>query len=336
MKEYVNPQCFVNQRKNNMKLLAVIPALLAVSFAACKPAKKPLVDRFVTPEVRDNGEKIVFPDGAAGRERIKTGQFGSGKEFINIQAPAHVLANINTSVSGGRRVVFESAELNTVWAAYQRARNQHNRAAKNLNRIRDMYKLQVATEKDTIEAEADAGNSRAEMAEAEAKLRAVGFNPSDLHRVGGSVAWLVADVSESKLDSTRRGKKVKIVFNSFPDIDIKGTVEAIGDNVDPVTRTAKVRIAVPDAKHKYKPGMFAKVQFLDDAKPALVVPFSAIFSVEGESYVFIETAPNEFSKRKVVTGSSSVDQVEILEGIKKDERVVMEGTMLLKGLSIGY
>lgn len=318
-----------------MKILVILPAIAAIAFGACKPAKKPQADRFVNPVVKDNGEKIIFPEGAAGLDRIKTGQFGSGKEFINIQAPAHVLANINTS-GGARLVLFESAELNTVWAAYQRARNQANRAAKNLNRIRDMYKLQVATEKDTIEAEADAGNSRAEMAEAEAKLRAVGFNPGDLGRVGGSVAWLVADVSESKLASTRRGKKVKIVFNSFPDVDIKGTVEAIGDNVDPVTRTAKVRIAVPDAKHKYKPGMFAKVQFLDDAKPALVLPFSSIFSVEGESFVFVETAPNEFSKRKVVTGSSSVEQVEILEGIKKEERVVMEGTMLLKGLSIGY
>ena len=327
----INQMLFLNQ----WILLASI-GFLSIYSIGCTDKPKPVLSKWVMPQVKENGEKIFFPEGAAGLERIKTGKFGTGKEFINIQAPARVLASISTSVSGGRIVLFESADLNATYASYVRAKNQYNRAAKNLERIRDMFKMQVATEKDVIEAEAEAGNSRAEVAEAEAKLRAVGFNPNDLSHVGGSVIWLVADVSESKLDTTKRGKKVKIIFNSFPDLDLKGTIEALGDNVDPVTRTAKVRIAMANPGQRIKPGMFARVQFLDDHKAGMVLPYTAIFSVEGESFVFVETAPGEFTKRKVVTGSSSVEQVEILEGVKKNETIVLEGTMLLKGLSIGY
>lgn len=320
-------------KTSNYRIILFLGAMAAAT--NCKE-KKPEKPKWVNPEVLDNGEKIFFPEGAAGRERIKTSKFGVGKEFIQIQAPARVLASISTSVSGGRIVLFESPELNTTYASYVRARNQYHRSSKNLGRIRDMYKLEVATEKDTIEAEAEAGNSHAEVAEAEAKLRAVGFNPRDLGRSQGSVVWVIADISESKLDTTKRGKKVKLIFNSFPDVDYHGTIEAIGDNIDPATRTVKVRIVLPNKKSLLKPGMFAQAQFADDHRAGLVLPFTSIFTVEAESFAFIETEANTFVRKKIVIGNSNADYVEILEGLKKGDTVVTEGVMLLKGLSVGY
>lgn len=309
---------------------------ILTSLAACG-GKPKAVTVYVAPEIREKGEVIFFPEGAQGRVRIETRPFGAGKEFIQIQAPARVVATVGHSVSsGGRIVLFESAELNTAYATYKQARNAGARASKNLKRIKDMYSMQVATEKDVIEAETEAGNSSAMVAESEGKLRAAGVNPNELNNYGSNVVWLIADVSESRLDTCKSGKPVNVTFNSFPDAKIKGKVQAVGDNVDPATRTVKVRIILQNRNGKFKPGMFAKVEFLDDQKAPLVLPFTSIFTVEGENFAFVETEKDTFKKRPVVIGNSNADYVEILQGLRNGENVVTEGVMFLKGLSVGY
>lgn len=196
--------------------------------------------------------------------------------------------------------------------------------------------MQVATERDIIEAETEAGNTGAQVAESEGKLRAAGVNPSDLNNYGSNIAWLIADITESRFDTTKAGKAVNIIFNSFPDKKLKGKVQAVGDNVDPVTRTVKVRIILPNAGHKFKPGMFARVEFIDDQKAPMVLPFTSIFTIEGENFVFVEETKDFFRKKPVVIGSSNADYVEILQGGNKGQSVVTEGVLLLKGLSVGY
>lgn len=316
-----------------LKYFAIILGLLA---PACgKKAPPPVI--YVAPEIKEKGEVIFFPEGAQGRARIATRPFGTGKEFIQILAPARVVATVSHSVSSGSRIVlFESADLNTAYSMYKQARNAASRSSKNLKRVKDMYAMQVATEKDVIEAEADAGNSSAQVAESEGKLRAAGVNPSELNNYGSNIVWMIADVSESRLDTCRAGKAVNIVFNSFPDLKMKGKVQAVGDNVDPTTRTVKVRVIFPNHQGKFKPGMFAKVEFLDDQKAPLVLPFTSIFTVEGQNYVFVEEQKDTFRKKAVVIGNSNDEYVEILQGLKKGDSVATEGVMFLKGLSVGF
>jgi membrane fusion protein, heavy metal efflux system len=317
-----------------MKGLLSYSAFLVL--VACGPKAKPATV-YIAPEIKEKGEVIFFPEGAQGRVRIETRPFGSGKEFIQIQAPARVVATVGRSVSsGGKIVLFESADLNTAYATYRQARNASSRASKNLKRVKDMYSMQVATERDIIEAETEAGNSGAQVAESEGKLRAAGVNPSDLNNYGSNIVWMIADISESRLDTCRAGKSVNIIFNSFPDKKMKGKVQAVGDNVDPATRTVKVRVIFPNENGKFKPGMFAKVEFIDDQKAPMVLPFTSIFTVESQNYVFVEEAKDTFRKKTVVIGNSNDEYVEILQGIKKGDSVVTEGVMLLKGLSVGF
>lgn len=326
----------ISTKENTMKKILFNSAILAAVLAACGPkAKAPTV--YIAPEVREKGEVIFFPEGAQGRARIETRPFGSGKEFIQIQAPARVVATVSHSVSsGGRIVLFESADLNTAYSTYKQARNAASRTSKNLKRVRDMYAMQVATERDIVEAEADASNSGAQVAESEGKLRAAGVNPSELNNYGSNIVWMIADISESRLDATKAGRTVNVIFNSFPDKKMRGKVQAVGDNVDPATRTVKVRVIFPNEKGKFKPGMFAKVEFVDDQKAPLVLPFTSIFTVESQNYVFVEEGKDTFRKKTVVIGNSNDEYVEILQGLQKGDSVVTEGVMLLKGLSVGF
>lgn len=318
--------------KTKKLILLVALALLA----SCAKKENPRTV-YVPPEVKDNGDIIYFPPGAQARARIETQAFGKGEKFIQIEAPARIVATVGRSVSsGGRIVLFESADLNTAYATYRQARNAINRATKNLRRVKDMYSMEVATERDIIEAETEQGNASANVAEAEGKLRAAGINPTDLNKYGSNVAWLIADISESRFDTTKSGTPVHITFESYPDKKFKGRVQAVGDNIDPETRTVKVRILLPNTHNTLKPGMFAKVEFLGDMLAPMVVPFTSVFTVEGVNFVFVEEAKDTFRKTNVVLGNSNVNYVEILSGLKKGATVATEGGIFLKGLSVGF
>ncbi len=286
----------------------------------------------------DNGLRIEFKPKSPGLEIVKSTVIGGGGEFVSLEAPARIIASASPSVSNGSRIIlFESSELNDLYVGYVHSKNKVYRSRKNLNRIEDMYKHRVATEKDLVEAETELGNDSAELAEFEGKLRAQGLNPNELASGGNNKSWIISDVPESQISSLNKGKKVKLEFASFPEEEFVGVAEAIGDNVDPLTRTAKMRIAVVNVGYKLKPGMFGTVRFPEETEGnTVVLPYNAIVTVEGKNYVFVEEYPLNFKRREVVLGVSTKERVNVIEGLKSGEKVVIQGSILLKGLSFGF
>jgi len=304
-------------------------------FVSCKKTQVEPPKNY-RPVISEEGLKIKFDPESPGLNQIKVSKFGEGEGFITIAAPSRVIASVSTSVSGGRIVLFESPEINALYASYQMSKTALTRSSKNLARVQDMFKNQVATQKDIIEAEAAVNSDQAEVSEFEGKLRAIGFNPSELQSVFPNTVLLICDIPETNMSVIKKGKEVKVHFASFPDQVLKGKADAIGDNVDPRTRTVKVRVSLPNKESKFKPGMFAKVEFGDEAKDVAVIPFSSVVTVEGKAYVFVQTTPGEFVRRPVVLGNSGSDNVSIVQGLFPGEEVVTGGAMLLKGLSFGY
>lgn len=316
-------------------ILNILLLVAISSFVACKKTQVEQPKNY-RPVISDEGKKIVFDPDSPGLGQIKVSKFGEGEGFITIAAPSRVIASISTSVSGGRIVLFESPDINGMYASYQVSKTSLIRASKNLSRVQDMYKNQVATQKDIIEAEAAVNSAQAETSEFEGKLRALGFNPSELQFVNSNIVWLICDIPETNMSVVKKGKEVKVHFASFPELTLKGKADGIGDNVDPLTRTVKVRVSLPNKENKFKPGMFAKVDFGDEVKDVAVIPFSSVVTVEGQAYVFVQASPGEFIRRPVVLGNSGSDNVSIVQGLFPGEEVVTGGAMLLKGLSFGY
>ncbi len=288
--------------------------------------------------VHDKGLRIEFFADSPGLELVRSMVVGEEGDFVNIEAPARLVASTNPSVSSGMKVVlFESAELNETYVGYVHAKNQLLRSRKNYSRIQDMFKHRVATEKDMVDAETNLSNDTAELAEFEGKLRAVGLNPDEIEKAKNQTAWIISDIPESQLQKLKKGKKVRLEFSSFPEEDFIGVAEALGDNIDPITRTVKVRIEIINRDYKLKPGMFASVKFADEGRSDdVVVPFNSIVTVESKNYVFVERSPSNFYRTEVVLGISNKDFVSVLEGLKPGDRVVTQGTILLKGLSFGF
>jgi cobalt-zinc-cadmium efflux system membrane fusion protein len=332
-----NPIASLNRKTINILVVASVAVIATLIIVFNKSSKKaiPHPEKAIAYE---NGLRIEFKPNSPGLEIVKSTVIGGGGEFVSLEAPARIIASASPSVSSGTRIIlFESAELNDLYVGYVHSKNKVYRSKKNLNRIKDMFSHRVATEKDLVESETELGNDSAELAEFEGKLRAQGLNPNELASGGNNKSWIISDVPESQISSLNKGKKVKLVFASFPEEEFVGIAEAIGDNVDPLTRTAKMRIAVVNVGYKLKPGMFGTVRFPEETEDhSVVLPYNAIVTVEGRNYVFVENPPLSFKRREVVLGVSTKERVNIIEGLQAGEKVVIQGSILLKGLSFGF
>ena len=92
--------------------------------------------------------------------------------------------------------------------------------------------------------------------------------------------------------------------------------------LDRETRSARVRIVLPNPAGQLKPGMFADARLEIPSAAALTVPKSAVIDTGSRRVVYVETSPNTFSARDVKLGEASGDRVAVLDGLKEGERVV--------------
>ena len=150
------------------------------------------------------------------------------------------------------------------------------------------------------------------------------FKIIDLSRV-----WIDADVFEKDLPRVRTGQEVKLKVTAFPDSTFSGRVILINSVVDPETRTVKVRTEVANPDGRLKPDMFANVQIVTDLnRAAISIPQSAVLNDEGKTIVFVADG-NGYQKRQVQAGIQNNDRVEIVDGLKAGDKVVVKGNYLL-------
>jgi membrane fusion protein, heavy metal efflux system len=146
-----------------------------------------------------------------------------------------------------------------------------------------------------------------------------------------STVWMSSDVPEPSIRFIRVGEEVEITFVAFPDEVLRGRVARIADTLDPQTRTVKVHVELPNPKGRFRPEMFGSIRHAGAARSLPVVPLAAVVQEYGRSVVFVERGPGRFERRQVTTGPRHGDAVAVLSGLQADERVVVDGAMLLKG-----
>jgi RND family efflux transporter MFP subunit len=135
-----------------------------------------------------------------------------------------------------------------------------------------------------------------------------------------------AEVTPAEVGRVKVGQKVEVTAASG--LKVTGTVRAIAPTADPQTRNVLVFADLP--KHpELKAGTFARGQFQLGASQALTVPAQSIVVRDGHNYVFVIGPDNKAGQRKVETGRRSTDQVEVLQGLKADEVVAVQGAGFL-------
>lgn len=143
--------------------------------------------------------------------------------------------------------------------------------------------------------------------------------------------WVMGDLFERDLRLVRDGQAAAITTTAYPDETFHGRVDYISDSIDPATRTAKVRIRVPNPGGRLKPEMFVTVSLQVTGRArVLVVPTTAVFSEGGRSYVYVEVDANRFRKRPVDIAHDEGTERRVLSGLQPGDRVVVDGVLLLR------
>jgi len=136
---------------------------------------------------------------------------------------------------------------------------------------------------------------------------------------------VVANVMEKEVPLLNTGMKIKLQVDAFPDKVFEGKVERINSALDLATRTLQAEIHIPNRDGILKPGMFAKLEIVLAEKPhALVVPVEAVLEERGARFVFLVKGDQAFRK-DVVTGIQQERVVEILDGLKEGDEVIIRG-----------
>lgn len=157
----------------------------------------------------------------------------------------------------------------------------------------------------------------------------VGADASVFKIIDISSVWIDANVFEKDLNRVKLGQGAKVSVPAFPDAVFSGKVIFISSVVDPDTRTLKVRTEVPNKDGKLKPDMFANIQIITDVDRSVIsVPQSAVLNDGAQSIVFVANTGG-YERRVVALGIVSGDRVEIREGVKAGEKVVVKGNYLL-------
>ena len=141
---------------------------------------------------------------------------------------------------------------------------------------------------------------------------------------------IVANVLEKDIPLLRAGMNAKIRTDSYPDRVFEGRVEKVNSALDLSTRTLQVEIYIPNLDRILKPGMFSNVEVVLLEKPqTLLIPREAILEAGNEMFVFVAEG-NKARRKPVTIGYEQEQMVEVLQGLKEGDQVVIKGQQMIR------
>jgi Cu(I)/Ag(I) efflux system membrane fusion protein len=168
--------------------------------------------------------------------------------------------------------------------------------------------------------------------------------------------WLMLKLFPEDAALVKIGDLATATIDSLPGKQVEGKVEFVFPNIDPVSRTVSVRVALPNPDGLLRIGDYVRASIPISmsmlANPSVgmgthtdsisstqstsgaprevfVVPRDAVLLVGPSSVVYVESEPGRFEMRKVVVGSISQREVTILEGLAAGESIARKGNFLI-------
>ena len=288
-----------------------------------------------SPTVEPGGGRVTLAADQAARFPVAV--VATRNFQVNLTAPARAVASVVGSANlTAPLLLFETQDISQLFSDFTRNRAAFQRAEVQRRRLGELASRDAVAGKDVLDAETDLRQSEASLRDAEAKLRQIGLDPAQLVAMPAGMVYMVADVPEAKIGAVDLGERAWFDFNAYPGETLTGRVKRIADAVDPQTRSVRVGIELSGYGGRIKPGMFARVAIEERTERAVLIPLSAVLSVEGHTFVFVRTSPLSFERREVVLGLDNGKDVEVRSGLANGESVVAGNVILLKGLSFGY
>jgi len=277
-----------------------------------------------------------------------------------------VSVRVGDTVKAGQALVqLSSPSVGSVQADAQKAAADLSLGEKSMERARRLRADGAIAEKDVAQIEGDLRKTRSDVARTRAQLQALGISASDpavtasvRARVAGTVVtrdvlvgqevradqatplmtisdlstvWVLADVYEADIGAVKPGDAVEVSVPAYPGVPFAGKVAAVGEVVDPATRTLKIRCVVPNPDHRLKPEMFATVRSrASQATAPIGIPVKALLTDGEKAMVIVASEGNVFRTRRVQVGNEAEGIVPVYSGLTVGEKIVTDGAIFLK------
>lgn len=141
--------------------------------------------------------------------------------------------------------------------------------------------------------------------------------------------WIYATIYEYELEWIKLDQEVAILAAAYPGKEFKGKIVAIDPVFDAMTRSVRARIKVDNQDSLLKPDMYVDVQISSDLGVHLAVPKEAIMDSGLRKIVFLALDSGRFKPVEVQTGISTEEYVQVLNGLKEGDTVVVSGNFLI-------
>ncbi len=266
--------------------------------------------------------------------------------------------------SGEVLAIIHSSEFGQAQADAKKSEALATLARSTLTRSKELFEHGVLSKREFDQITADSSQSLAEFDRAASRVKALGGQYKTIDQkfalktsVSGVVVerniypgreissdissgaiftvtdpknlWAVLEASETDLGKFSEGSEVYLLNNTLPNEKLSAKITHISDFIDPLTRTVKVRVSVPNESMKLKAEMFVQANITLAKVDGVLVPAKAIILVGEKNYVFLETDVNQFTRREVKIGAQFADKSEIIEGVKGDEKIIVDGALYL-------
>lgn len=143
--------------------------------------------------------------------------------------------------------------------------------------------------------------------------------------------WVIAEVFEQDLAQVDVGQKAEVSFNALPGMTFTGKVTFVYPTVTPETRTARVRIELPNHEGHLRPALYGTVQLAAPVSrgPVVAIQDSAVLDTGSKQAVLVERGEGLYEPREIKVGGRADGYVEVLEGVKEGEKVVVRANFLI-------
>jgi membrane fusion protein, multidrug efflux system len=309
------------------------------------------------------------PGGGGGGEAIPVLTATAESRQINVGIEAIGTANANESVSVTSKTTNlvtairfsdgENVKAGQILVELDRAQTEAALAAASasfaesqsqFNRSRELFNTQALSKSQYEQLEATMKSNQARVDAAKASLADTYIRAPFTGRVGlrrvslgtlispGTVITTLDDTSSMKVDfavpemnlgELRSGQAVIARSSAYPGRSFVGKVASVDSRVDPGSRAVTVRALVPNRDGALKPGMFLTVDLSKERRTALMVPEQSLVPEQARQFIYVVQGP-KVAKREVKLGRREPGFVEITEGLRAGDHVVIEGTLKLR------
>ena len=269
-------------------------------------------------------------------------------------------AKLGDTVDKGQTLlVISSPDLAGAFSDYEKAKADEQLSRRALERAQMLYDRGAMAAKDLEVAQDTEDKAKVDLSTADHRVRILGADPNHPSSlielkapVSGTIVeqnvagaegiksldntpnlftianlsevWVVCDVFENDLGEVQVGDSADIRLNAFPDRLYKGRIADISRVLDTNTRSAKVRIVLPNPDGTLRPGMFAVATFHSrKLTDRIVVPTTAVMRLHDKDWVFQKIGANRFRKVAIEAEGLAPDGMQqIRTGVKAGDQVV--------------